>query len=67
MICDLCKKPIRQDYPGFYRVDVTGINFKFPFKGEYYFHQPCWDWVWEQFVENKSKEEKKNGKEEESV
>jgi len=54
MICDKCKKPIRQDCPGYYRVIVTGVNFKTDFKGEYYFHHWCWDWVWEQFVKVKS-------------
>jgi len=54
MICDKCKLPIRQDYPGYYEVSVDGVNFKFPFHGAYYFHHQCWDWVWEEFVSNKS-------------
>ena len=60
MICDKCKKPIRQDYPGYYKVDVNGVNFKQEFKGEYYFHHWCWDKVWEDFVKENARNQKEN-------
>jgi len=54
MICDKCKKPIKQDYPGYYEVVVNGKNFSQPFSGAYYFHYDCWDSVWLEFVKGES-------------
>jgi len=51
LICDKCKKPIRQTAV-YYQATVEAINVppSQSFRGRYFFHTECWMEIWQKEI-----------------